>query len=108
LVNDRGDRREWRHAAPVLPAKLKYRPQPPPTTITDPDLREIVLHADIRPVTDTEPGRFARQLAWELQDEPVLKDAWQRFATYDHLAVRLRDGQAEQPRWKAVKKDRGR
>lgn len=56
----------------------------------DPALRDILAEADIRPVTGTDPGMFARQLAWELQDEPLLKEAWQRFATYDQLAVRLR------------------
>jgi hypothetical protein len=56
----------------------------------DPALRDILAEADIRPVTGTDPGTFARQLAWELQDEPLLKEAWQRFATYDQLAVRLR------------------
>jgi len=56
----------------------------------DADLREIVTAADLRPVTATDPGMFARQLAWELQEEPVLKDAWAKFATYDQLAVRLR------------------
>lgn len=45
---------------------------------------------DIREVTDSEPVQFARQIAWELQDEPALKSAWQQFATYDHLAARLR------------------
>lgn len=55
-----------RRAAPVLPAKWKYRPLPPSSTITDPDLRELVTHADIRPVTGTDPRTFGRQLAWEL------------------------------------------
>jgi hypothetical protein len=32
----------------------------------------------------------ARVLAWELQDEPALEDAWRTFATYDGLAVRMR------------------
>jgi hypothetical protein len=79
-----------RRIVPVLPGKFKYRPLPAPSGITDRDLREIILHADIRPVTGTEAAMFARQIAWELQDEPVLKDAWQRFATYDYLAIRLR------------------
>lgn len=79
-----------RFAAPVLPGKRKFRPRPPPFTIADPNLREIISQGDIRPVTDTEPWSLARRLAWELQEEPVLKDAWQRFATYDHLAIRLR------------------
>jgi hypothetical protein len=79
-----------RRAALLLPGQRQYRPLPPPAGITDPDLREIVTQADIRPVIDPEPQLFARQLAWELQKEPVLKDAWQRFATYDQLAIRLR------------------
>lgn len=79
-----------RPAAVVLPGKLKYRPQQQSSAIADPDLREIISQADIRPVTDTEPARLAMQLAWEVQDEPVLKDAWRRFATYDQLAVRFR------------------
>ncbi len=79
-----------RFAASALPGRLKYRPLPPSSAITDPDLREIISQADIRPVTGTEPVRLARQLAWEVQEEPVLKDAWQRFATYDQLAVRFR------------------
>jgi conflict system pore-forming effector with SLATT domain/uncharacterized protein DUF4231 len=41
-------------------------------------------------VPDTEPDPLTRRLAWELQDEPVLKRAWQSFATYDQLATRLR------------------
>ena len=60
------------------------------SSIPDPDLREIVGEGDIRLVTGDEPGQQARRIAWELQDEPVLKDAWQQFATYDHLAARLR------------------
>jgi hypothetical protein len=79
-----------RLAAPVLRGKRKFRPQLPPSTIADPDLREIISQGNIRPVYDTEPRSFGRQLAWELQEEPVLKDAWERFATYDHLAIRLR------------------
>ena len=79
-----------RLAAPILRRKWKYRRLPPLSSITDPELREIVTHADIRPVTGCEPRTFARRLAWELQEEPVLKDAWLRFATYDQLAIRLR------------------
>ena len=79
-----------RPAAPVLPGKLKYHPLPSPSAVADPDLREIVLRADIRPVTGTDPTLFGRDLAWELQEEPLLKEAWGRFATFDELAVRLR------------------
>ncbi len=77
-------------AAPLLRGQRKYRPQPPLSAISDPDLREIIGQGDLRLVTGTEPPALARPLAWELQAEPVLKDAWQQFATYDQLAVRLR------------------
>lgn len=79
-----------RPAAWLRPAKYKYRAPPAPSSIPDPDLREIVGEGDIRLVTGDEPGQQARRIAWELQDEPVLKDAWRQFATYDHLAARLR------------------
>jgi TRPM family ion channel/conflict system pore-forming effector with SLATT domain/uncharacterized protein DUF4231 len=79
-----------RLTAPILPRKWKFRPQLSSSMITDPEEREIISRGDIRPVTSTEPQRFARQLAWELQEQSVLKDAWQRFATYDELAVSLR------------------
>jgi hypothetical protein len=49
-----------------------------------------VGEGDIRLATGDEPGQLARQIAWELQDEPVLKAAWQQFATYDQLAGQLR------------------
>ena len=79
-----------RRAAPLLRGQRKYRPRPPLSAITDPDLREITSQGDIRLVTGAEPSPLARPLAWELQAEPVLKDAWQQFATYDQMAVRLR------------------
>jgi SLOG in TRPM, prokaryote/SMODS and SLOG-associating 2TM effector domain 1/Protein of unknown function (DUF4231) len=79
-----------RGAAWLWPRKFKYRRPPSLFSIPDPELREIVSEGDIRPVTGLEPGQLARQIAWELQDEPVLKDAWQQFATYDYLAARLR------------------
>jgi hypothetical protein len=82
--------RRRRRAAPVLPGKWKYRPLPPPSAMEDRDLREIVVQADVRPVTGTDPQMFGRELAWELQEEPVLKGAWESFATYDRLAIRLR------------------
>lgn len=74
----------------LWPAKYRYRQRPPLSSIPDPDLREVVSEGDIRLVTTDEPGQLARQVAWELQDEPVLKSAWQQFATYDRLAARLR------------------
>jgi hypothetical protein len=37
-----------------------------------------------------DPLELGRRLAWELQHEPTLKDAWSMFATFDALAVRSR------------------
>ena len=79
-----------RAAARLLPRKFRYRRPPSLSSIPDLELREIVSEADIRRVTSPEPGQLARQIAWELQDEAVLKGAWQQFATYDYLATRLR------------------
>jgi hypothetical protein len=59
--------------------------------IGDDDLREIIGTGDLRPVTSGDPEQLSRELAWELPDEPILKAAWQEFATYDHLATRLRN-----------------
>ena len=53
------------------------------------DLREILGQGDIREVTGP-PVTLARDLAWALQPEPVLKEAWRECATYDHLAKKLR------------------
>lgn len=82
--------RHRRRATWLLPGRYKYRSSPALSSIADADLREIVSEGDIRPVTGAEPGQLARRIAWELQDEPALKGAWQQFATYDHLAGRLR------------------
>jgi hypothetical protein len=71
-------------------AKFRYRKPSALSSIPDPDLREIAGEGDIRLATGDEAGQLARQIAWELQDEPVLKAAWQQFATYDHLARQLR------------------
>jgi SLOG in TRPM, prokaryote/SMODS and SLOG-associating 2TM effector domain 1/Protein of unknown function (DUF4231) len=79
-----------RRATRLLPPRYRNRKRPPLSSIQDASLREIVDTGDIRLVTGSEPGQFARQLAWEVQDQPVLKAAWQQFATYDHLATRLR------------------
>jgi len=79
-----------RFAAWIRPDGHKFRPVPPLSAITDTELREMIGQGDIRPVTEADPQSCARRLAWELQDEPVVKDAWQRVATYDQLAVRLR------------------
>ena len=80
-----------RRAAWLLPRRFRNRPQPSPSGITDPDLREIVTTANVKLIAaGMEPWQLARDLSWALQDEPILKEAWQRFATYDYLAVRLR------------------
>jgi len=50
-----------------------------------------LARGDVRAIRSAGPQVLARRLAWELQDEPALKDAWVMFATYDRLAVRLRD-----------------
>ncbi len=82
--------RQRRLAAPALPGRRKYRPLPPVSAIDDLDLREIISQADIRPAGGADPDLLGRELAWELQAEPVLKEAWASFATYDQLAIRLR------------------
>jgi SLOG in TRPM, prokaryote/SMODS and SLOG-associating 2TM effector domain 1/Protein of unknown function (DUF4231) len=79
-----------RPLAILLPKDRKHRPVPSPADIDEPSLREIITAGDLHLVTSTDPAQFSRQLAWELQDESVLKQAWQRFATYDGLAGRLR------------------
>ena len=58
--------------------------------LLDDDIRRIINDGDVRPFAGSRPGQLARQLAWELQDEPLLKDAWRAFATYDRLATGLR------------------
>jgi hypothetical protein len=63
-----------------------------PAEIEDLTLREIVADGDLRRFSDSEPAQLARQVGWELQDEPVLKGAWRAFATYDALATALRRG----------------
>jgi hypothetical protein len=77
-----------RRAGRLLPRRSSAEAPPPP--ITNPDLREIIENGDLRPVTTDRPAELARRLAWELQDEPVLKSAWQDFARCDQLAKRLR------------------
>jgi hypothetical protein len=47
------------------------------SSIEDACVREIVSSGDIRPATGDGPGQLARELARELQDERVLKGAWQ-------------------------------
>jgi len=52
----------------------------------DPDLDEIATSASVRLFAGTSSTDLARDLAWELQDEPTLKRAWLTFAGYDALA----------------------
>jgi hypothetical protein len=79
-----------RAVAWLWPGKFRYRSPLPLSVISDPGLREIVGEGHIRPFADLEPGQLSRRIAWELQDEPALKGAWQQFATYDRLAAQLR------------------
>jgi hypothetical protein len=53
-------------------------------------IRKVVTDGDVRPFAGSDSVQLARRLAWELHDEPVLKDAWRTFASYDGLAARLR------------------
>ena len=52
----------------------------------DPDLDEITASGSVRLFAGADPTELARNLAWELQDEPTLKRAWQTFAGYDAIA----------------------
>lgn len=52
---------------------------------------ELAPSGSIRTV-DGDAGELARRVAWELQDLPVLKDGWQRFATFDGMAKAARTG----------------
>ena len=54
-------------------------------------LRRGLDFGDVRPLGCDDPLALGRSLAWELQDQPALKDAWVLFATYDRLAIRLQD-----------------
>ena len=74
----------------LLPGRTEPSQPPALSSIEDADLREIVGTGNLRTVSGIEPEQQIRQLCWELQDEPVLKGAWQEFATYDYLAKRLR------------------
>jgi hypothetical protein len=53
-------------------------------------LRAIVADGDVRPVTGSESQDLARRLTWALDDDLVLQDAWQLFATCDRAAGRAR------------------
>ena len=56
------------------------------TTPADLDLERIAGADSVRLFAGTHPIDFARDLAWELQDEPTLKRAWLTFAGYDAIA----------------------
>lgn len=91
----------WQRQHPSGSARLVHRPHRPgsprPTSDrgasdrdAEAEMEEIVRHGDLRVLAEHEPHALARRIAWELQDKPVLKAAWQTFATYDCLASRLR------------------
>jgi len=61
-----------------------------PDAAADGLVQRIAAGGEVRSFAGTESGQLARRLAWELQDEPVLKDAWRTFATYDRRAADLR------------------
>jgi hypothetical protein len=79
-----------RRGGRLLPPRFRHKKPLPPDAIEDLALREIVRDGDLRRFRASEPAQLARQLGWELQDEPVLKAAWRAFATYDGLATGLR------------------
>ena len=56
----------------------------------DSELEEIARSDATRLLTGEDAADFARELAWELQDERVLKGAWRTFASYDALANHAR------------------
>ena len=83
--------REPRSSAGARLLPRRFRPRPPEiSSIPELDLREIVRDGDVRQIAGDDPAQLARRLAWELQDDPVLKDAWRTFATYDGLATHMR------------------
>jgi len=69
--------------------------------VIDPDLAKIVERGDLRLVNGAlvEDAALARRLAWELQDAPVLKLGWERFARYHAAAARLRRTDDRLQRW---------
>ena len=59
--------------------------------VTAPGELESILAGDVRILSGDGAAEVGRRLAWELTDEPSLKDAWAMFATYDgHAADRRR------------------
>lgn len=83
------DRRPRRLAA-VLSERSRERRRPPLSAISDSALREVVAQGDVRVASESDPTPLASRLAWELHTDVTLKAAWQKFATYDQLANRLR------------------
>lgn len=72
------------------PAALGRRRAAEAPPVVDAALATIVARGDLRFVDGEQPGELARLLAWELQDGPVLKLAWERCARYRAAAGRLR------------------
>src|SRR5919198_1204606 len=64
------------------PAALGRRRAAEAPPVVDAALATIVARGDLRFVDGEQPGELARLLAWELQDGPVLKLAWERCARY--------------------------
>ena len=96
-----------RPASRLLPGVLKDGMPPPPSSIADADLREIVSEGDIRAVTGTEPARPLRDLVtrgesvlttelagWVQQMSDTLKDLKNRQA---EAADRVRPAGAADP-----------
>ncbi|MGH3012446.1 MAG: DUF4231 domain-containing protein [Gaiellaceae bacterium] len=52
----------------------------------DPDLDEVAASGSVRLFAEGGSTELARNLAWELQDEPTLKRAWLTFASHDAIA----------------------
>jgi hypothetical protein len=65
----------------------------------DDSVLEIVRDGDIRLYSGVDHIELARQLSWELQNAKSLKRAWERFATYDGLAVSERRRYERLQRW---------
>ncbi len=60
------------------------------TSTGDRDLDEIAASSAVRLFDGASSSDLARDLAWELQDEPTLKRAWLTFAGYDEIANHAR------------------
>jgi SLOG in TRPM, prokaryote/SMODS and SLOG-associating 2TM effector domain 1/Protein of unknown function (DUF4231) len=74
-----------------LPRRLQHKRAPKLDAIKERSLQRIVGNDRLWvSKKDGDPSQLARQIAWELQDEPVLKGAWKTFAAYDGLAGSVR------------------